>query len=38
LLIEEDELDAVTIESNHTIDIDSFVPRSQIDERYLDSP
>ena len=26
------------IESNHTIDIDSFVPRAQIDERYLDSP
>jgi DNA end-binding protein Ku len=38
LLIEDDELDAVTIESNHTIEIDSFVPRSQLDERYLDSP
>jgi DNA end-binding protein Ku len=38
MLIEEDELDAVTIESNHTIEIDSFVPRSQIDERYFDSP
>jgi DNA end-binding protein Ku len=38
LLIEDDELDAVTIESNHTIEIDSFVPREQIDERYLDSP
>src|SRR3954447_8441760 len=38
LLIEDDELDAVTIESNHTIDIDSFVPREQLDERYLDSP
>jgi DNA end-binding protein Ku len=38
LLVEEDELDAVTIGSNHTIDIDSFVPCSQIDERYLDSP
>jgi DNA end-binding protein Ku len=38
LLVEEDELDAVTVESNHTIDIDTFVPRSQIDERYLDSP
>jgi DNA end-binding protein Ku len=33
----EDELDAVTIESNHTIEIDSFVPRSQIDD-YFDSP
>jgi DNA end-binding protein Ku len=28
----------VTIESNHTIEIDSFVPREQMDERYLDSP
>jgi DNA end-binding protein Ku len=38
LLIEDDELDAVAVESNHTIEIDSFVPRAQIDERYLDSP
>src|SRR5580698_5707731 len=36
--VEDDELDAVAIESNHTIEIDSFVPREQIDERYLDSP
>jgi DNA end-binding protein Ku len=36
--VEDDELDAVAIESNHTIDIDSFVPRDQVDERYLDSP
>src|ERR1700686_5546967 len=36
--VEDDELDAVAVESNHTIEIDSFVPRSQIDERYLDSP
>ena len=28
----------MTIESNHTIEIDSFVPREQMDERYLDSP
>lgn len=26
------------IESTHTIDIDTFVPRTQIDERYFDSP
>jgi DNA end-binding protein Ku len=38
LMIEDDELDAIAIESNHTIEIDSFVPRSEIDERYLDSP
>jgi DNA end-binding protein Ku len=36
--VEDDELDAVAIESNHTIEIDSFVPREQVDERYLDSP
>jgi Ku protein len=36
--IEKDELEAVQIESNHTIDIDSFVPREEIDKRYLDNP
>jgi Ku protein len=36
--VEEDELKAVEIESSHTIDIDSFVPRSEIDRRYLDKP
>jgi len=36
--IDDDELDAIAIESNHTIEIDSFVPREQIDERYLDTP
>jgi DNA end-binding protein Ku len=38
LMVEDEELDAVAIESNHTIEIDSVVPREQIDERYLDSP
>lgn len=38
LLVDDDELDAVAIESTHTIEIDSFVPRTQIDERYFDSP
>ncbi len=38
VLVDDDELDAIAIESNHTIEIDSFVPREQIDERYLDSP
>jgi DNA end-binding protein Ku len=38
IMVEDDELDAVAIESNHTIEIDSFVPREQIDERYFDSP
>src|SRR6202165_2623443 len=36
--VEKDELEAVQIESNHTIDIDSFVPRDEIDKRYLDNP
>ena len=36
--VDDDELDAIAIESNHTIEIDSFVPRQQIDERYLDNP
>src|ERR1700726_772041 len=36
--VEKDELEAVQIESNHTIDIDSFVPKDEIDERYIDHP
>lgn len=38
LVLEEDEIDAVAIESSHTIDIETFVPRSEIDETYLDTP
>jgi DNA end-binding protein Ku len=38
ILVDDDELDAIAVESTHTIEIDSFVPRQQIDERYLDSP
>ena len=36
--IEEEELEAVQLESTHTIDIDAFVPEAEIDERYLDQP
>ena len=36
--IDEDELEAVEIESTRTIEIDSFVPRTEIDKRYLDKP
>src|SRR3977135_1207200 len=36
--IEDDELEKIKIESTHTIDIDSFVPRAEIDDRYMDSP
>lgn len=35
--IEDDELEKIQIESTHTIEIDSFVPRAEIDERYIDS-
>jgi DNA end-binding protein Ku len=38
LQVEDEELDAIAIESSRTIDIDSFVPKSEIDERYVESP
>jgi DNA end-binding protein Ku len=38
LLVEDDEIEKIKIESTHTIDIDSFVPRAEIDDRYMDSP
>jgi DNA end-binding protein Ku len=36
VLLEEDELDEVALESTHTVDIESFVPRDEVDEIYLD--
>jgi len=38
LQVEDQELEKIQIESTHTIEIDSFVPRAEIDDRYLDSP
>ena len=38
LVVEDQEIDAVQIESTRTIEIDQFVPRSEIDDRYIDSP
>src|SRR5436853_1200966 len=38
LIVEEAELEAIEIESTHTIEIDSFVPRSRIDQRFFDTP
>jgi DNA end-binding protein Ku len=38
LIVENEELDAVQVESTRTIEIDQFVPRSEIDDRYIDSP
>jgi Ku protein len=36
--IDKDELEAVQIESNHAIEIDSFVPADEIDKRYYNHP
>jgi Ku protein len=36
--VEKEELDAVQVESNHSIDIDSFVPKDEIDQRFLNHP
>src|SRR5438270_8013964 len=38
VLLEDEELDNVALESTHTIDIDSFVARKDVDELYLDEP
>src|SRR5205807_10150269 len=38
LIVEDEELEAIEIESTHVIDIDSFVPRPQIDQRFFDAP
>lgn len=36
LLLEEEDLDNVALESTHTIDIEEFVPMSEVDRIYLD--
>src|SRR5260370_143298 len=38
ILMDDEQLEAIEIESTHVIEIDIFVPRSQIDQRYLDTP
>jgi DNA end-binding protein Ku len=38
LLVEDNELAALQIESTRTIEVDAFVPRAQVDLRYLISP
>ena len=38
LIVEDEELEAIEIESTHLIEIDSFVPRQQIDQRFFDTP
>jgi DNA end-binding protein Ku len=36
VLLEEDELDEVALESTHTLDVEQFVPREEVDQIYLD--
>jgi len=36
--VDDEELEALQVESKHTIEIDKFVGRKQLDERYFDSP
>jgi DNA end-binding protein Ku len=38
LQVEDEEIEKIRIESSHAITIDTFVPRPEIDDRYLDSP
>jgi DNA end-binding protein Ku len=38
LQVEDDEIDAIQVESTHTIEIEKFVPLADIDVRYFDSP
>src|SRR5262245_51052066 len=38
ILVGDDEIEKIKIESTHTIEIDSFVPRAEIDDRYPDNP
>jgi DNA end-binding protein Ku len=38
VIVEDEEFEAVEVESTRTIEIDQFVPRNEIDERYIDSP
>jgi DNA end-binding protein Ku len=38
VIVEDDELAEIAIESSHTVDIEKFVPKSSIDDRYRDTP
>ena len=38
IMVDDAELKSIQIESTKTIEIDAFVPRAEIDERFLDSP
>src|SRR4029079_6417239 len=36
--VEDEELSEIAIESSHTVDIEKFVPKASIDDRYRDTP
>ena len=36
--VDDEEVEALQVESKHTVEIDSFVPAEQIDKRFYDSP
>jgi DNA end-binding protein Ku len=38
LIVDDAELEAIEIESTRTIEIDSFVPRAQMDQRFFETP
>src|SRR5262245_11140473 len=38
VVVEDDELANIAIESSHTVDIEKFVPKASIDDRYRDTP
>jgi DNA end-binding protein Ku len=38
VLVEDEELEAIKIESTHTLEIEKFVARTEIDPRYLEAP
>jgi DNA end-binding protein Ku len=37
-MVEDEELERIEIESTHVIEIDSLVPRQEIDQRFFDTP
>lgn len=37
VIVEDEELNAVELESTHTVTVDKFVPRQEVDELYLDT-
>lgn len=38
VIVEDEELDEIALESSHTIDVAKFVPKATVDDRYRDSP